>query len=483
MASIAETLPRPMPAWRLRLGAFWRWWVAELAQLVPDRVARRARVPVLAFEGGDLVLVEPRTSPESRVNAENLASAAARAAVAQTLERAGETRARARLALGRDEALVRRVSMPAATEENLREVVGFEMDRLTPFRAEEVYFDQRVVTRDAGSGQIGVEFAVAMRERVDGAIKRLRDLGVSVQGVVLRDSPAFDLLPSEQRGERDAPREMLIRNALVGGVIVLLLVALLLPAWQKREAMIALYPAIAKAKQEAEATDGVVRALERQVADYNFMMAKRHAAPTLAYVEEVSRLLPDNTWVQQLEVRNTAKSREIQITGETTSASKLIEILEQSTLLQNSAPKGAVTRGSLPGTERFMIVAEAKSRPLPEMLALKDIAALPPRLAPLPPPAPMVEATQEPAAAPPATAAVDVEAAPPVVRVVPPPAPIASDRPPAETGEIAKLLARQAEDRRDAEPADALKARMAERVRRAQEAQRQSQAQKPGAKP
>jgi general secretion pathway protein L len=482
MASIAETFPRPVPAWRLKLGAFWRWWVAELSQLVPDRVAGRSRVPVIALEGGDLVLVEPRTSPESRVNAESLASAAARAAVAQMLERAGETHARARLALGRDEALVRRVSMPAATEENLREVMGFEMDRLTPFRSEDVYVDQRVVSRDAGAGQIGVELAVAMRDRVDGAIKRLRDLGVSVQGVVLRDSPAFDLLPSEQRGERNAPRELLLRNALLGGVIVLLLVALLLPAWQKREAVIALYPAIAKARQEAEATDGVVRALERQVADYNFMMAKRHAAPTLAYVEEVSRLLPDTTWVQQLEVRNAAKSREIQITGETTSASKLIEILEQSTLLQNAAPKGAVTRGSLPGTERFMIVAEAKPRPLPEMLALKDFSSLPAPLPPLPVPAPVVEAAPaEPAAAPPATAVLDVDQAPPAVPVAPQPAPVASG-PPAENGEIARMIAKQAEDRKASGQTDAMKARMDERIRKAQEARRQ-QSQKQVTKP
>ena len=38
--------------------------------------------------------------------------------------------------------------MPAATEENLPQVLSFEMDRLTPFRSDEVYFDHRVVGRD-----------------------------------------------------------------------------------------------------------------------------------------------------------------------------------------------------------------------------------------------------------------------------------------------------------------------------------------------
>jgi hypothetical protein len=56
------------------------------------------------------------------------------------------------------------------------------------------------------------------------------------------------------------------------------------------------------------------------VADYNFLVAKKHAsAPVLAYVEEVARLLPDNTWLQQLDVKTTGKAREILVSGETVS--------------------------------------------------------------------------------------------------------------------------------------------------------------------
>ncbi|MEO5677753.1 MAG: PilN domain-containing protein, partial [Usitatibacter sp.] len=129
---------------------------------------------------------------------------------------------------------------------------------------------------------------------------------------------------------------------------------------------------------EAEATDALARTLERQVADYNFVQGKRHGPPALAYLEDVSRLLPDNTWVQQFDLRTAGKSREVQITGETVSSSKLIEILEQSTLLQNAAPRGTVTRGAQPGTERFMIAAEARARPLPQARPAQEVAALPP---------------------------------------------------------------------------------------------------------
>ncbi len=403
---------RPTPLWRQKLTGFWRWWTGELAAVLPDRFARGSRVPVLALEGGEVVVVEPRSAagPTARVALESLDPAQARAAVGAMLERAGESRGRARLRLARDEALVRRVSMPAATEENLAQVVGFEMDRLTPFRAEDVYFDQHVVSRDSAAGQIGVHLAVARRELVDARVARLRELGVSVQGVSARDevgngAAGLDLLPSEQRGERESPNERLVRRSLAIAVVLLLFAALVLPAWQKREAIIAMHPSVAKAKQEAEAADALVRTLERQVADYNFVQAKRHSPPALAYLEDVSRLLPDNTWVQQFDLRTAGKSREVQITGETTSSSKLIEILEQSTLLQNATPKGSVTRGSQPGTERFMIAAETRAKPAPDALPARDVAILQPS-APPPVPAPPATAVLASPAGPAETSAV-----------------------------------------------------------------------------
>ncbi|MEO5677794.1 MAG: pilus assembly protein PilM, partial [Usitatibacter sp.] len=289
---------RPAPAWQQKLATFWRWWTGELAAMVPDRFARGSRVPVLSIENDEVVLLEPKSAagPAARVPTAALEAAQARTAVRGVLERAGETRARARLCLSRDEALVRRVSMPAATEENLAQVIGFEMDRLTPFRAEEVYFDQRVLSRDPAAGQVEVQLAVARRDLVDARVARLRELGVSVQGVTVRDDPgqgsgALDLLPTGQRGERESANERLAKLVLMAVVAVLLFVALVLPAWQKRESIIALHPTIAKAKQEAEATDALARTLERQVADYNFVQGKRHGPPALAYLEDVSRLL------------------------------------------------------------------------------------------------------------------------------------------------------------------------------------------------
>jgi general secretion pathway protein L len=415
MAAIPETSSRPTPPWQVRLERFWRWWSGELMSLAPALGATRS--PLVAFEGSALVVLEPRLAGEDRVELGELDDARATGAVRALLEKVGESRGRARLALAPYESLVRRVTMPAATEENLANVLGFEMDRLTPFRAEDVYYDHRVVARDGGAGTLEVVLAVARREIVDAKLARLRELGVSVQGVLVREQsqrpgPALDLLPTGQRGDGEKPRERLAKQVLGGAALVLLLAALAIPAYRKRSEMYAITPAMEKAAAEAKSTDALIQDLERQVADYNFLIGKKHAnAPALAYIEEIARLLPDNTWLQQLDIKSTGKAREVLISGETVSASKLIEILEQSQLLQNAAPRGPVTRGTQPGTERFLIAAEARPRTPPEMRSLSEVQSV------APPPPQIAPSQAAPAAPPPPTATVT-----PVPSQAPPPA-------------------------------------------------------------
>ena len=432
MAAAFEADPRGRtPYWRQRWNVFWRWWTGELAHLVPERfvaLTGTKRVPVVALEGDQLVQIDPRASSGelARMPLRSLDPDAGKAALRALLQRAGETRGSVRVCLGRDEALLRRVAMPAATEENLRQVLAFEMDRLTPFRADEVYYDYRVHSRDPAESKITIDLGVARREIVDQRLALFRQWGASVQGVALRDDAGrgddmLDLLPSENRGERESPNERLARLALLGLVVLLFLAALFVPSLLKRETIKAMQPVMAKAETDARATDSLARDLEKQIADYNFLLTKKYSTyPALAYIEEISRLLPDQTWVQQFDLKTVGKNREMQISGETNSSSRLIELLEQSSLLQNATQRGTQTRGSQPGLERYMIAAEAKARPLPEtqpIVASAEPMPAPPAAAPKAA-APAV-ATPQPAPAAPTPAKVEPVPAKPEAKTPP----------------------------------------------------------------
>jgi general secretion pathway protein L len=138
-------------------------------------------------------------------------------------------------------------------------VLGFEMDRLTPFRAEEVYYDHRVLGRDAAAGTIDVLLAVARREIVDARLAQMRELGVSVQGVQVREDapragPALDVLPTGQRGEREKPQERRLKQGL-SPARSLLLLARSRSRLRKNREVHAIGPALDKAATEARATD------------------------------------------------------------------------------------------------------------------------------------------------------------------------------------------------------------------------------------
>jgi general secretion pathway protein L len=422
--SAAADLPagKGAGAWTPRAKAFWRWWAGELREMLPQRLRALAGMnnegPVIAFEADDLVLLEIRATgaaEAARTSLRALDPEGCRVALRNLLARSAEAALPIRLCLAPSEVLSRRISLPLATQEDLGAVLGFEMDRITPFRAAEVYFDHRVAARDAAAGKIEVDVVAAPRAAVDSRLARLREWGGAVRSVVVRSdlarpAPHFDLLPDEDRRSGGVSPYRNALRALAVAALLLLAVALILPIWQARESVIAMMPMVAKAKVEAEATDKIARELDRLVADYNFVLARRHSAPpVLAYLEELSRVLPDNTWVQQLDIKALAKSHEVTIVGESASASKLIEVLEQAKGVQNASPRGSITRGSVPGVERFSITAEAKNRALPEYVPIgrapappagQPASSVPPAKAAAPVAAPPASAAAAPASSP-----------------------------------------------------------------------------------
>ena len=62
------------------------------------------------------------------------------------------------------------LDLPLAAEDDLDQLLRFEMDRLTPFRAEDVVFAQRVLERDPERQRMTVELQVAPRAVVEQAL-------------------------------------------------------------------------------------------------------------------------------------------------------------------------------------------------------------------------------------------------------------------------------------------------------------------------
>jgi len=416
---------------RVGLPRFWRWWMGELAPLLPSasRIAfqRRFVRPVIEFADGEAVFWRPEfgVGPTRLVIAEKVSLtgdaaavlAAGRAAVARLAADAsgGIAAPKVVIALSSRQVLRKELTLPAAVEENLAQTLAYDLDRHTPFRPEQLYFDAVVVSRDAAKKTLRVDWAAALRSIVDDARKQVEAWG-AVPRAVVPGPPAtaakLNLIPDVAR-----PRPLEWRRWQVWApaaiVATIALAAAIVPLAQKRHYAIALNALSAEAGQQAQAADAVRQQLEVMQNDYNYVLAKKYAYPSLVQVlDEVTRTLPDDTWLTQFELKTGGRGKELQrdlyLRGESGNAGKLIALLEDTKLVEQAAPRSPTTKIQGASGEIFDVGARLRTLtlPAPETLTLgavrvasPPVVAAPSAAAPAPAPAPAAPAPAAPAVA------------------------------------------------------------------------------------
>ena len=81
------------------------------------------------------------------------------------------------VALPLRQVLRKELVLPAAVEQNLRQTLAYDLDRHTPFRPDQVYFDAVVSGRDATKKTIRVDWTAALKTVVDGARRQAEAWG------------------------------------------------------------------------------------------------------------------------------------------------------------------------------------------------------------------------------------------------------------------------------------------------------------------
>lgn len=350
---------------KLLASRFLRWWLGELSAMVPVKM-RPAGLAAenfifVRFDATEAVLSRLDGGQMRHINSVPLLTtdlATQRQAFRLALEQTEAGQNDLAVLLPPASVLRKSLTLPLATEENLRQVLEFQMEEHTPFTASQVYFGHRVITRNFERGQLAVEFVATPRGSVDDAVKTLTSWGATVRAVVaeetLGQAPLLNLLPA---ASGKAPTVLLqgVNPWLAGLLIVLALAAMAAPVLVKRQAVVQLLPWLDKGRAAAEATDALRRDLETRVDEHNFLLEKRQQLPpVIMALEELTRILPDDTWVQQLDI----KGKELQIQGETASSVRLIGLFEQSTIFHDASFRSSLTKGQGSGAERYQLALQ-----------------------------------------------------------------------------------------------------------------------------
>lgn len=370
------------------LERFFRWWWGELRALVPEAwrerlVIRRQRLLVLDLDGEWRLYREGGNDPGEidRVRPEAEQPEAFRERLPKLLAGFEEEIPETVLCVPAEGALTKTLSLPGAAEENLRQVLSYEMDRHTPFPADRVHFDYRITGRDSKTQALEILLVVTPRRRVDPALARAERLGLALDGVDVAsnedeppDTLGVNLLPPDQRAPRSHFRGRL--NAALGAAAVVLLG---LAMWQsltlKQQRVEAMEARVAAARESAMEVTALRQELEQAVRSANFLVRKKENHPVLIEVlREVTHLLPDDTWLQRMQV----DGGEVQLYGESATASRLIGLLEDSPMLGQTGFISPVTTNTQTGNERFNVrtnVVPPDERPEAEQESTDALAA------------------------------------------------------------------------------------------------------------
>ncbi len=366
---MADTYSTPSSAAQ-NFSHFLSWWQQQLKECVPMSLRNKlaqSRRPALWSPSDDRVWLAAAGLAESKPF---LSSALA--------QRGGS----AALVIGEANGFRRQLEMPLAVQDRLQQVLGYELDRLTPLKASELYYDFRIKQRNLSAGSCTVELAAAPRMRVDPMLAEAKRRNITVTRMLLSPSDVdtpLDLLKTAQAATDDGnkPRSW-ITPTLFGLCAALVIMLVALPLWQMRQYILALHPIESAAKNDAEIANVVQQQLEKQISEYNLPLARKYSGPLVVQLlDDLSKRLPDDTWAQSIEIRTipTQKTKEVVLQGETGSGGKILQIVQESPLIKDPTFKATMTRVA-PNAERFHIAGEIVAAELPKALLLTDTSAV-----------------------------------------------------------------------------------------------------------
>ncbi len=335
---------------------FWRWWSAELLTVLPDSmrqsIASSDEYLFVQISGTDLVVF--RGTIERMQELARFPIDAHDSALPDIDQSSHQTT----VILPPQKVLETTVTLPAATEENLREVLAFEMDQLTPFSVDDIYYGFEIVERSSSKNTIAVHLLATPRKTIDELLPVLRRAGLSPDVITTKAGSTrlndINLLPRQQLDRAEINTRWLYAG-LSAVVSLLLIAAIATPLIQKQRLINELQPQVTIAMEAAKEGSRLKQNIELIATGSSALLLQKEARPmAMVLINEMSKILPDDTWLTRIDIAG----KEVQIQGQSSTAASLIGLLEESPVFENVRFRSPVTQIPRTDAERFHLSAD-----------------------------------------------------------------------------------------------------------------------------
>ncbi|MFL7963370.1 type II secretion system protein GspL [Pseudomonas kielensis] len=312
--------------------AFFTWWSSELLACVPSTWRHR--------------LSERNVSPIIHWPLQTPLDHEADSAVA--------------LLLAADQVLLCQLQLPSQSAHDLRSVLAFELDKYTPFKVDQIYFD---AWSQASENQALLQISLVLveRNRLDAAVQSVEAQGLQVVSVDAMSEAGrpygIDLLPRRHRDIR-ATRLRHIKYALSVGIGLLVLLLMMTRVGNREKELIEMREQVVSLRTRAMEVDRMRKQLqERTEIEKALVLQDKQKQTSVAFLNELTNCVPTDTWLEQLEMHLDGS---VTLSGLSRQSNLLPAELMRCAGLEKATFQGGIQPDRESGLERFNIVAHRR---------------------------------------------------------------------------------------------------------------------------
>jgi general secretion pathway protein L len=245
------------------------------------------------------------------------------------------------------------LSVPIAARHNLQEILGFEIERETPFGRDEVYWSYGVRQKDSARGLIEIDLFLVPRNSIEPLVEIIRAAGLDPAGIdVDTGTNATALIPLHPQNSQQRARSRRALAPLVASGAVLAVMAIAIPFIRQQWALSsvdAMITTLTEPAREAsilrQSADQLTKTVAALKGEYE---RNGSAVMTLA---AITKSLPDETYLTALNLRD----GRLTMSGLSRSAAQLIGLLAETPGFREPAFASPVVENEGKGLEAFTI--------------------------------------------------------------------------------------------------------------------------------
>lgn len=344
-------------------GQFFKWWGEELRNAMPTRFRERMqyarRKLLMRFSEGELIFSINDAQAIQSLDSIMLDQdpQLQQQQIRDLIQRHELVEVNRDMLLPEAVVLHTHVVMPLAAEANLRQALAYEMDRHTPFSAEEVFFSWHNLSRDREAGQLHFELYATPREAVEKQVEQLKRLGLTPSGVDVdtADGPlGINLLPEALR-YHVINQQVRVNWAIAAVTVFLLIFVMAQSLWLREHQLETINEAIESVRAEALAVQQIRKQIDDASEAAGFLQSRKtENGYKVEMLAELSKILPQDTYLDRLSMH----SGTTQMQGKSGNAQGLIELINDSSYFDNASFRGPTRLDNRSGKEIFDLATD-----------------------------------------------------------------------------------------------------------------------------